>query len=413
MSERLYFHDSHLLEFEARVVAAGVQDGRHVIELDRTAFYPTGGGQPHDIGTLDTWQVEEVQATDDDRVVHFVVAADPARAAEGGAPLPAVGTTLHGRVDAARRRDHLQQHTGQHILSQALVRAGKIETRSFHLGATTATIDVDARLSEAILARAIAIANDVVFSDRELRVHLVAADELDRFQIRRQTFHGARIRLIEIDGFDVSTCGGTHAHRTGEVGLIAVLGSERTKGLQRVEFACGGRALAQLEADRKIVAATARELSTSPDQVVPQLRRLVESEKAARKRARKLFEAGLDTTARELIATANAVGPTGRVRFVARQLDETTFEEAQLLARRVAAEPGLVVALAVAEEAGAKLVLARSADVELHAGEAIKALAAKLPARGGGSAQQAQAALPRADDAPRAFAALAEWLGTH
>ncbi|MBL8840218.1 MAG: alanyl-tRNA editing protein [Planctomycetes bacterium] len=406
-TERLWFHDSHRLEFDGRVVAARMDGTRAAVELDRTAFYPTGGGQPHDTGVLrlegdaSGWRVDEVAATEDDRVVHYLSRSD------GGAPLPEVGATLHGAVDAARRRDHLQQHTGQHLLSAALVRAAGIATKSFHMGATTSTIDVEPRLTDEPLERAVALANEVVFDDRATRIHLVGPDQLERFAIRRQTFTGAQIRLIEVPDFDVSTCGGTHAQRTGEVGLIAVLGVEKSKGLQRVEFVCGGRALQSFTAGRKALVEVARELSCATDLAAAGVRRLADAAKAAHKRATRWFEAGLEPAAAALAATAR---PVGAAALVTAWRDDLSFDEALALARATIAKGGLVVALAVPDGTGAKLLLARSNDVACGAGELVKQLAPRFQLRGGGSPPQAQAALPDRGVLDALFAELATLL---
>src|SRR5688572_26731761 len=397
MTERLYFHDSRLLEFEGRVVAARMDGARAAVELDRTAFYPTGGGQPHDTGTLGAWRVDEVAADDAERVVHFVT-----RSGDGPA-LPEVGATLKGAVDGARRRDHLQQHTGQHVLSQALVRAAGVETKSFHLGAATATIDVEPRLTDESLARAVALANEIVFDDRATRIHVVGPDELARFAIRRQTFAGEKIRLIEIADFDVSTCGGTHAQRTGEVGLIAALSVEKTKGLQRVEFVCGGRALAAFQANRKSLLEAARELSTAPDALAAAVRRLADAEKRARKRAGQLFAAQLDGEARAL---ADGAQQAGALRLATAWRDDLTIDEAQQLVRAAAARGGVVVAVAAPDGDGAKLYVARSNDVALNAGDLVKQLATRFELRGGGAPAQAQAAIAERGDVAGLLAAL-------
>jgi len=408
-TERLDRTDPHLLEFDARVVEVAERDGRRALVLDRSAFYPTGGGQPFDTGRIGELAVVDVVAESDEggRVFHFVEV--PA----GGA-LPAVGATVHGKVDAARRRDHLQQHTGQHILSQAFVVAAQLETKSFHLGAETSTIDVDPGTTDAVVARAVALANDVVFSDRELRVHEVGADELARFNVRRQTFHGARIRLVEVVGFDVSTCGGTHARRAGEVGLIVVKGVEKSKAHHRVEFVCGGRALREYERGRRILGDAARRLSTADDQVAIQVAKLSEQGVALRKRVKQLFEIAADVQARELLAAAAALG--GR-RVVVAKLADLSLEEAQVLARKLAATadaPPVIALLGIADGEGGKLVFARSGaagDAALPAmGALVKAITERFGGRGGGSPGSAQGAIAKASDLDAALAAARDTL---
>jgi alanyl-tRNA synthetase len=412
VTERLYRTDSHLLEFEAHVVDVVEPAGRRALILDRTAFHPTGGGQPFDTGTLGGHRVVDVEAEDDEggRVLHFI------ETAPGEAP-PAIGATLSGRVDAARRRDHLQQHSGQHILSQAFVRAAKLETRSFHLGAESSTIDVDPGASDEVVARALEIANDVVFSDRPMRIHEVTPEELAKFAIRKQTFHGARIRLIEIEGFDVSTCGGTHAQRAGEVGLIAVKSVERGKAMHRVEFVCGGRALREYRHDRRLLAEIGRRLSTGGEQLVAQVERMAEQNLALRKRVKQLFEVAAEVQAKELLAKAER---RTALRVVSEVLSDVSFEEAQVLARKVTSAPqqpeaggAVVVLLGIREGDGGRLLFARSNDPALSAiamGPLVKQVAERFGGKGGGAPNSAQAAITKGSDLPAALAAARELL---
>ena len=424
-TDRLYFRDSHRLEFDAAIVAVRESAGRCAVVLDQSAFYPTGGGQPHDTGTLvaanEKWFVEEVTAddaadeTNGGEVLHFLRSA----AGNQSAAPPAVGTTLHGTVDAARRRDHLQQHSGQHVLSQAFVRAAGLETKSFHLGSESSTIDLEVRgagITDEIVARAVALANDVVFSDRELRIHVVTQDELARFPVRKQTFHGERIRLIEVADFDVSTCGGTHAHRSGEIGLIAVVGIEKQKGLQRVEFVCGGRALRALDHDHRLIQTLARDLSTAPDQIAPQVQKLVAQNSAQRKRIDQLFELAAAQQALSLIAAAPAEAALHGARLVVQVVRDLSFGEAQTLAKQlIANEPTkgepIVALLGVAEAGAPKLLFVRSghpALANLAMGALVKQTAERFGCRGGGSATSAQAGIGDAAQLEGALAAAAE-----
>jgi alanyl-tRNA synthetase len=415
VTERLYRTDSHLLQFEARLLEVVERDGRQALVLDRSAFHPTGGGRPFDTGTLGGLKVVDVETDGEEggRVLHFVEAA-------AGAALPAAGATLKGEVDAARRRDHLQQHTGQHILSQAFVRAAQLETRSFHLGAETATIDVDPGATDDVVARALEIANDVVFSDRAMQVHEVTPEELAKFAVRRQTFHGARIRLVEIEGFDVSTCGGTHAHRAGEVGLIAVKSVEKGKGMNRVEFVCGGRALREYRRDRRVLQEVGRTLSTGSDLLVAQVGKLAEQNVALRKRVKQLFEIAADVQARELLAKAT---PRGAARLVSEVLSDLSFEEAQLLARKLThdapaggAPPpqgGLFILLGIRDGDGGKLLFARNGDPAVAGvamGPLVKQVAERFGGKGGGAPNTAQAAIARGSELAAALAAARELL---
>src|SRR6266540_3998223 len=214
MSTRIYYTDPYCLEFDATVTAiapaaastAAPADGdsRWRVVLDRSAFYPTSGGQPFDTGTLGAARV----------------------------------------IDAVRRRDHMQQHTGQHILSAAFDRLLNVRTESFHLGATSATIDLAREVTPAEIARAEEAANAVIWEDRPVAVRFVSPEEAATLPLRKEPKKDGELRLVEITEWDLSACGGTHVARTGEVGIIAVKGWERFKGASRVEFVCGVRALA-------------------------------------------------------------------------------------------------------------------------------------------------------------------------
>src|SRR5919205_487817 len=232
-TQRLYYSDSHLLEFEARVLEVSQRaDGRAAVSLDRTAFYPTGGGQPTDTGTLGAARVVEC-VDEDGRVLHVC---------EG--EVPGAGQSVKGRVDWARRLDHMQQHTGQHILSQAFVELYGAQTRSFRMTEGLCEIDVELQdASDEKIDGAVRRANEIIWSDRAVRVHFVTPDEAARMPLRKDSAREGQLRVIEIEGFDFSPCGGTHAASTGEVGCVVARQWERAKGLVRVTFAAGGRAL--------------------------------------------------------------------------------------------------------------------------------------------------------------------------
>ncbi|HEX8423566.1 MAG TPA: alanyl-tRNA editing protein, partial [Pyrinomonadaceae bacterium] len=203
MTERLYYLDSHLTQFDARVL--GVEDhgaGRFNVTLDRTAFYPTGGGQPSDTGTLGAARVVECIEEEEAGVVRHIL--------EGAAP--SVGARVEGRVDWSRRLDHLQQHTGQHILSQAFVQLFDAPTRAFRMLERVSEIDVDLREpSTERIEQAIELANRIIWEDRTVRVRQVSAEEAAALPLRKDSAREGDLRIIEIENFDLSPCGGTHA----------------------------------------------------------------------------------------------------------------------------------------------------------------------------------------------------------
>src|SRR6267142_4810621 len=233
-TERLYYLDSHLIEFDAHVVDVSERvSGWLAVTLDRTAFYPTGGGQPSDTGTLNGTPV--VECIDEGETVLHVV--------QGAAPR--IGATVKGRVDWPRRLDHIQQHTGQHILSQAFVTLFNAPTRGFRVLDESCEIDVEiANPTNELIEHAVELANNVIWEDRQITIKTASTEEAAKLPLRKESSRQGDLRLIEIDGFDLTPCGGTHAYRTGEVGLIAVRSWERAKGLSRIEFVAGVRALA-------------------------------------------------------------------------------------------------------------------------------------------------------------------------
>ncbi len=273
MTTKLYWHDSQLTQFSAQVVDCFVHDGHQAVVLDQSAFYPGGGGQPHDTGAINATRVVAVSMTEDGRMLHHL---------EGDVPFK-VGETVAGVVDWPRRLEMLQQHTGQHILSQAFFQLFGAETRGFRIFEQVAEIDLTLDGSPDELATAIGqaeeLANAVVFEDRAVRLHTVTPAEAAQLPLRKENFNTDCVRVIEIADFDWSPCGGTHARRTGEVGLIAVRGWERAKRMTRVQFVCGGRALRDYRAANQTATSVARRLSVGRDEALEAVAQLLEEHK--------------------------------------------------------------------------------------------------------------------------------------
>src|SRR6476646_6326639 len=231
MTKRLYYTDPLLTAFDATVVSNEIEDGRSVVVLDQTAFYPSSGGQPFDTGQLDGTRVVDVVDREDGTIAHVVEKS------------LAPGTVVHGDIDWPRRFDHMQQHTGQHVLSAAFDRLSGVKTVSFHLGADVSTIDLAREVTPKEIAAAEDEANRIVWEDRPVTIRYATAEEAAALPLRKEPVRTGTLRLIDVEGFDLSACGGTHVSRTGAVGLIAVTAWERFKGGHRLEFACGRRVL--------------------------------------------------------------------------------------------------------------------------------------------------------------------------
>ena len=425
MTDRLYYTDPYLRTFDATIQRIEQRPDRQVVTLDRTAFYPTSGGQPFDVGTVGDLRVLDVVDEDDGSVGHVLDLyrrtgpVGPPEEAEGSALR--VGETVRGEIDWTRRFDHMQQHTGQHVLSAAIDRVCHARTVSFHLGAAASTIDLDRELSPAEIAAAETEPNRIVWENRPVAIRFVTAEEAAVLPLRKEPARGGTLRLIEVEGFDLSACGGTHVARSGAIGIIAVASWERFKGGQRIEFLCGGRALGRLRSLRDTVAASVRLLSVLPEEIPAALERL-QTEAKDQKRA----AAGLQTElakfrAAELAASAERVrlkpdsgcppdsGCTSEISVVLRAIDADA-NGLKALASAITAAPGYAVVL-VSASRPALVVAARSADLPLSAQQIVSSLTGRFGGRGGGRRELAQAGgldAPAQDilDAARAVIAL-------
>jgi len=374
VTERLYYSDSHLIEFDARVVDLSDRvSGWTAIVLDRTAFYPTGGGQPSDTGTLNGARVEECIDDGENGVLHVIKGAAPSR-----------GALVHGRVDWSRRLDHMQQHTGQHILSQAFVTLFNAPTKSFRVLDASCEIDVDLNTpTSEVIERAVELANNVVWEDRAITIRNVTSTEAAELPLRKEPARDGDLRLIEIEGFDLTPCGGTHAYRTGEVGMIGVRSWERAKGLTRIEFVAGTRALADYRKANKSAREVAALFSTGRDDAPDVAAQMVEEHKELNRRIRVLEESVAEAEAAKLLARA-------RDGVVFEIFESRDAESLKRLAHALTMHPGTVALLASRGKDTARLVFARSADAVGDMNALMREACAMLDGRGGGKPEIAQ-----------------------
>jgi Alanyl-tRNA synthetase len=397
-TEKLYFTDSDLLEFPATIVDVQAMEQAHHVILDRTAFYPTGGGQPNDTGLLAESRVVDV-FEDDAGIIHHVVEQIGALAA---------GQKVEGRIDRARRLDHLQQHSGQHILSQAFVQACGAETRSFHLGSRTSTIDIELQSpSDDHMRAAEEIANAVIFEDRPMRVHLVNEEEARQLPLRKEAAVEGTIRVIEISDFDWSPCGGTHAKGTGQIGLVTIKSYERAKKMTRVEFVCGHRALDEYRTAHKTALAVAQLFSAERDAAPELVARALQENKSLKKRIRELLEIAVTVEATEMLAAAMQVGEFKLVRAA---FDGRDLEEVRLLASKITQAEPSVALLGIKDAGAARLIFARSASLNQNMGQLLAEACQLLGGRGGGRPELAQGGGPDATKLEAAINLAAEKL---
>jgi len=377
MSNRLYYTDPYLREFDATITRVERDAGRALVTLDRTAFYPTTGGQPFDTGTLGGFPVVDVVDDESGSVTHVIELS--------GGDLSA-GQAVHGTIDWPRRFDHMQQHTGQHVLSAAFHRLFDVRTVSFHLGAMVSTIDLARELDAREIAAAEDEANRIVWEDRPVAIRFADSDQAARLPLRKEPKREGRLRLIEVEDFDLSACGGTHVARTGAIGIIAVASWERFKGGQRLEFLCGGRALGRFRLLRDTAASGMRLLSVGVEELSGAIERL-QADAREQKRAAGALQLELARyRADEIAASAER---TERGRLVLRAIDADAGG-LKSIAMSIAARPAQIVVL-VSSSTPALVVVARSADVPVQANAVVAELTARFGGRGGGKAELAQA----------------------
>lgn len=399
MNDRLYYTDSFLSEFDAQVSEVQATP-RPAVILESTAFYPTSGGQVFDTGWLEAngarMRVVEV-AEQGGRILHYLESV-PAELAPGA--------QVHGSIDLPRRRDHMQQHSGQHVLSAAFIRLFEMPTVSFHMGDEACTIDLDTKTASAEqIDRAEDLANQVVMEDRRIDIRFVGLEEARGLGLRKlPPVEREQLRLIDIRDFDLTACGGTHVRSTGQIGAILVRKTEKVRQGVRVEFVCGGRALAAARRDRLALNEAASVLSAHIWEMPQQVRKLAEEGKAARKlRSELLNELAELHAARLLQETPEANG----FHLVVRTFPDRDLEFIKLLAQKLVRTEGKrAVALLGAGEGSPALVFAQTAGLTFDMGALMKEALAATGGRGGGTKDMAQGGVARAETIDSALAKL-------
>ena len=387
MTVRLDQADTYLFAFDAQVVLHATLGNEPSVILDRSAFYPESGGQMSDRGTLGGAQVVDVQIDESGQVHHVL---------EG--PLPAVGALVHGEIDAQRRRVFAALHTAQHVLSRALLLVTRAETVSARLGETSCTIDVDkSALRDDRIAECESMVNGLVDEDRAVRAWFPSEDELASLALRRAPKQTENIRVVDVSGFDVSPCGGTHVARTSQMGPIRIAGTERYKGGTRVTFAAGPRAREELFRQSDILRSVARALVTPVDALEPALARLRTQLTEAQGESGRLRAALARRIAEDLVRA-----PSGdRVCLV---LDEGGADLAQRVALEVTKTGSLVAIVAAITPEGAQLIVMRGPSSVVDCGALLRAILEAAGGKGGGRPERAEGRIPPGADVHAAIA---------
>ncbi|MFZ0297855.1 MAG: DHHA1 domain-containing protein [Candidatus Sulfotelmatobacter sp.] len=404
MTDRLYYHDSFLYNFDAEVRSV-VETPRPALTLDRTAFYPTSGGQIHDTGSIvysdARFRVTEVADTEDGHIVHYL-----------DAPLKNLqpGARIHGEIDAPRRRDHMQQHSAQHVLSSAFVRLFGMTTVSFHMADDYCSIDLDTpRLNKDQVESAERRANEIVVEDRPVKVSYVTRDEAEKFGLRKlPPVERDQLRLIDVRDWDVTACGGTHVNSTGQIGSILLRKTEKSRQGYRVEFVAGQRAVTTARRDYSTLTETAALFSAGIYDVPQQARKSLDEIKSLHKQ----LEQSQDELAAAQAATllAETLDSQGR-KLVVRTFSGRDLNFLKLLAQKLTRQSPAIALLAT-ESPQPALVFAQSAGQPHDMGALLKQTMAKLGGRGGGSKDLAQGGVPHSEGISAALDAAAKTLTT-
>ncbi|MFO7662172.1 MAG: DHHA1 domain-containing protein [Chloroflexota bacterium] len=388
MNHPAYYNDAYTTHFESTILEFTEYDGRPAVVLEQTYFYPTSGGQPHDTGRLIQTGItmnvlEIVERKIDNAILHIV-------------DIPPGSGTVRGEIDWPRRFDHMQHHTGQHILSQAFIRVAAAETVGFHLSEQRVTIDLEhSNLTDDQLQAAEQLANEIVWENRSVHIREVRSEEAGNLPLRKiPPARDGHLRLINVDNFDLTACGGTHVDRTGAVGLIKIVKTEHRGTITRIEFCCGRRAIEDYRLKHEVINDLSSYLTTGYSELVPSVLRLRDEAKQLRQELKRQQKALLELEAQQLVEKSESLGSLKLVKSV---FPERGVDEVRLLGNSLASQIGVIALLGIYGNES-KLIFCRSADAPGVMGDIIHPALERLgSARGGGGPAFAQGGGPPAD----------------
>jgi len=379
VTQRLYYTDAYQRTFTATVTAITTHEGRQALVLDRTAFYPTSGGQPYDTGKLGEFTVVDVVAGADNQIYHIV-------AQEADTQL--IGQLLEGQIEWVRRYDHMQQHAGQHLLSQLFYQLVDMETVSVHFGATESTLDLAVADVTAEQLEAVEVAaNLMVYQALPIRAYLIDESALKTIPLRRPPKVTGQIRIVEIDHFDYSACGGTHCRTTAEIGPIKLLRSERRRGQVRITFLCGGRAYRDYAAKHRVLSEAATLFNNEIGQVPTLIERTLSQLRDSQRLQETLQAELLGYEAATLYQNA---APFNHYQLVSQIFTDKSLATVKLLASQLQSYPAVVALLGIQEGEKGALCFACAATLPLHMGNLLRTVLQELGGKGGGKADFAQ-----------------------
>ncbi|MBE3126792.1 MAG: hypothetical protein IMZ56_00720 [Candidatus Atribacteria bacterium] len=386
MTKRLYYQDSYLKEFKAKVLKKIKIDNQPAVILDETAFYPTSGGQPYDKGVIQDVPVVEV-VEEGDEIIHILKEELKEK----------IISEVVGKIDWERRFDHMQQHLGQHILSGALMELWSVETVSFHLGEEVCTLDIaKEKLSEEEAKKAEECANEIIFDNRPVKCYFVEGEEeLKRLNLRKVPEKTGKIRIIEVEDFDLSACGGTHCMATGEVGMIKITKWEKRGEKIRLEFICGRRAWKDYFWKNEAIKNISNKLTIKDSELGEAIDRMLEDRKEIGKELKEFKEKLQEYEAKRLIDESSL--RDSRIKIINKVFEEDNFQEVKELVQKIINLDESVIVLFGVKSGGAKILFACSRALKYDMNRLIREAGKFIEGRGGGAPNFAQAGGKRAE----------------
>jgi alanyl-tRNA synthetase len=364
-TKRLYFDDSYQVEFEAKVVESRIHEGRPALILNQTCFYPESGGQPSDNGTINGVKVISV-SEEGERILHLLEEDVPEK-------------VIKGKIDWQSRFGYMQQHSGQHLLSQCFYELLEGETLSFHLGDESSTVEIDIReIHEEEVEKVEKRTNELVFQDLEIKVYFVPEEKISEIPLRKPPQKKGLIRVVEVADFDYSACGGTHCRRTGEIGIVKILKWERIRNNLRFEFLCGQRALNDYSRKSRILRQLANRFTVSESEIFSSVEKVFSDSKVQKKRLRKMQQKMAVYEAQEIIGKS-------KEKIIKDILTERTLEEVKFLALNIIRREEFVVLYGLKRKKSVHLILAVSENLDLDMRELVPLLSPLIKGKGGGS----------------------------
>lgn len=374
--ERTYYSDPYITKWETDVEEVKEKDGKYYVTLAETTFYPEGGGQPSDKGTIDG--IELIDLIEENGIILHVLPGAPS------------GKKVKCEIDWGRRFDHMQQHTGQHLLSAVFYNLYKGETSSFHLGEDYVSIDISLGEISADIANRVELAvNEYIYKDLQVKTYIIKPEEVSKYPLRKLPPAEESIRIVEIDSIDYSPCCGTHVRRTGEIGIIKILKTEKYKGITRVYFKCGSRALMDFQNKNNIISALAKHFSAPESELPSRAEALSEELNAASKEIKDLRGQLSHYEAMDIIKDSNE-------KIILETFDSKSFGDVQLITRHILNEGDYL--LIVASLPDKKLLFTHRGGFDVNCGKIFKEYLAQYNGKGGGSDKQAQAGFNTEED---------------